>query len=88
MKITNSSGRTVEIIRRDSAEEYRRVVEKLPDLEYHGIVPLKVSSTSPQPYVAINFDADGKAVGGRTLSEFERAQIIRKAHEEGWKIEG
>lgn len=87
MKITNSSGKSTEIIQRDSAEEARRVIENLPHLEYRRITPAHPSSTSPQPYVAINFDAEGKAVGGRTISEFEREQIIRKSHQEGWKIE-
>lgn len=46
-----------------------------------------VSSTELQPYIGVNFTHDGKAVGGRTLTEGYAKMMLAKAVEMGWKVE-
>lgn len=47
-----------------------------------------VSSTEEQPFIAINFDANGNCVGGRTLQKSAMENIVKVSKNNGWKIEG
>jgi hypothetical protein len=53
--------------------------------QYDTIVKIQ-SSTSPQPFFAINF-VDGKAVGGMTITEMMKENIKAQAIKIGAKIE-
>lgn len=46
-----------------------------------------ISSTTLQPYMARNFSADGACVGGRTLTEMQREQIVAAAEKARCTIE-
>ena len=45
-----------------------------------------VSSTAAQPWVGINFKADGTVVGGRTMQESMRNQAIEKSRAAGMNV--
>lgn len=45
------------------------------------------SSTEPQPWVAVNFQADGTPVGGRTMQESLRTLLIEKSLSSGMIVE-
>ena len=46
-----------------------------------------ISSTSLQPWMALNFTAAGAMVGGRTFTEMQREQAISGAKKAGYAIE-
>lgn len=45
-----------------------------------------VSSTEAQPWVGINFKADGTVVGGRTMQESLRSLTIEKSRAAGMNV--
>ncbi len=45
------------------------------------------SSTEAQPWVAVNFNADGTVVGGRTMQESLRTVTIEKSRASGLVVE-
>lgn len=48
---------------------------------------LRVSSTEEQPYIVANFTADGKFVGGSTISNSKYQAIIEGAEKAGLEID-
>jgi hypothetical protein len=67
-KITAPNGRYSIIARSDSAFAK----------EHAGSISIQ-SSTELQPWVAVNFAADGSAAGGRTMQESLRTAMIEKS---------
>ena len=61
------------IIRREDGKEYESMIQH-------------ISSTEAQPYFGINF-IDGKAVGGRTMSEGQKQMMIAAAKKANLIIE-
>lgn len=47
-----------------------------------------VSSTEEQPYIVVNFTAEGNSVGGRTMTKMAVENLIKKAKELGMMVEG
>ncbi len=47
-----------------------------------------VSSTSEQPFIAVNFSEEGKAVGGKTMTKMEVENLVRTAKDRGFSVEG
>lgn len=47
-----------------------------------------VSSTEEQPYIVVNFTAEGNSVGGRTMTKMAVRNMITKAKEVGMIVEG
>ena len=47
-----------------------------------------VSSTFEQPFIAVNFSAEGKAVGGKTMTKMEVENLVKIAKEKGLSVEG
>lgn len=45
------------------------------------------SSTEAQPWVAVNFNADGTVIGGRTMQESLRTVTIEKSRAAGLVVE-
>ncbi len=54
--------------------------------EYAAIIKVQ-SSTELQPWIAVNFTADGKAIGGCTMQDGARASLIEKAGRVGMLVE-
>jgi len=61
----------------------RREEESLFDCKINHM-----SSTFEQPFIAVNFSADGKAVGGKTMTQMEVDNLIKAAKAKGFSIEG
>lgn len=61
------------IIKREDGKEYESMIQH-------------ISSTEAQPYFGINF-IDGKAVGGRTMSEGQKQMMIAAAKKANLIIE-
>lgn len=47
-----------------------------------------VSSTFEQPFIAVNFTAEGKAVGGKTMTQMEVDNLVKAAKAKGFSIDG
>lgn len=47
-----------------------------------------ISSTEEQPFIAINFDESGKAVGGRTMQKSLVENVVATSKKNGFKVEG
>lgn len=47
-----------------------------------------VSSTFEQPFVSVNFSAEGKAVGGKTMTKMQVDNLVRIAKEKGFSVQG
>ncbi len=45
------------------------------------------SSTEAQPWVGVNFNADGAVIGGRTMGESLRTATIKKCRDAGMVVE-
>lgn len=85
MKITHPSGKFSIIATREEAGKSLPEISAGFEREIGKIT--RVSSTSEQPYVAANYDANGSFVGGSTLTEGMYAQLLNKANKEGWTVE-
>lgn len=46
------------------------------------------SSTFEQPFIAVNFSAEGKAVGGKTMTKMEVENLVKIAKEKGFLVDG
>ena len=44
------------------------------------------SSTEAQPFIAINFDANGKPVGGRTMQESLVVSVVETSKKNGFEV--
>lgn len=66
---------------------YSLIVDRNSDLaRQHAKSVNSVSSTEIQPWIAINFRADGTVAGGRTMQESLRALTIEKARAAGLAV--
>lgn len=72
MKIT-SGNKTSLIVKREDGKEYEAIVNH-------------ISSTEAQPYYGINF-IDGKAVGGRSMTEGQKQMMVAAAKKANLIIE-
>lgn len=76
VKISNKDGR------------YSVIDSRVNEKNYTDGIIKSVSSTEEQPFLAVNFDKEGKAVGGRTMTKAAIENLIIKAKEAGMIIEG
>lgn len=74
LKITSSNGCVI-VTTRDQEHRFEGKIKH-------------ISSTEPQPYIAANFNSAGVLVGGQTMQEYIMKNLISKAREKGYKIEG
>ena len=84
IKITSQNGRYRIFAERREAGRSLPAISSGYDSEDGKI--LRISSTEPQPYVVARYDDTGRFVGGRTLTETLRDQMIAQAKKAGWEV--
>ena len=82
------SGEEMSMEKKITIQDGRYTILTTRDQEHRFGDKIKhISSTEAQPYIAVNFDATGICVGGRTMQASAAKLLIDKAAMAGWKIE-
>jgi len=62
------------------------IEDRIQDIDYRAQGITIMSCSSPQPFIARNYDRDGKQVGGMAITEQSRNALLQKAQEMGWTV--